>query len=63
VATPEARFDWRWILNGHLHEVMHERGTIDASVPLDELRRRAFINDRAVQGGDDADFSRRIRQH
>ena len=62
VATPEARLDWRWILNGHLHEVMHERGTIDASMPLDELRRRAFINDRAVQGGDDADFSRRIRQ-
>ncbi len=60
-ATPEARFDWRWILNGHLHEVMHERGTIDSSVPLDELRSRCLINDRAVACPDGADFSRHIR--
>lgn len=62
VALPEARFDWRWILNGHLHEVMHERGTIDSSVPLDELRERALINDRALAAESDADFSRLIRQ-
>jgi hypothetical protein len=61
VALPEARFDWRWIVNGHLHEVMYERGTIDNSVPLDELRRRCFINDRAVACPDDAEFSSRIR--
>ena len=61
VALPEARFDWRWIVNGHLHEVMYERGTIDNSIPLEELRRRCFINDRAVTCADDAEFSRRIR--
>ena len=61
VAMPAARLDWRWVLNGHLHEVMHERGTIDSSVPLDELRQRCFINDRAVACPDDAEFSRRIR--
>ena len=61
VATPDARFDWRWILNGYLHEVMYERGTIDNTVPLDELRQRCFINDRAVACPSDAEFSRRIR--
>jgi hypothetical protein len=60
-ATPEARFDWRWILNGHLHEVMHERGTIDNTVPLEVLRERCFINDRAKACVDDAEFSRAIR--
>ena len=61
VALPEARFDWRWIVNGHLHEVMYERGTIDNSRPLDELRERCFINGRAVACPDDAQFSRAIR--
>jgi hypothetical protein len=60
-ATPEARFDWRWILNGHLHEVMWERGTIDNSVPLDELRARSLVNDRAKACTDDAQFCRTIR--
>jgi len=61
VALPEARFDWRWVLNGHLHEVMYERGTIDNTVPLDQLRERCFVNGRAVACPDDAEFSRRIR--
>ena len=60
-ATPEARFDWRWILNGYLHEVMHERGTIDNSMPLEELRRRSLVNDRAKACADDTQFSRAIR--
>lgn len=60
-ATPGARFDWRWILNGHLHEVMHERGTIDSTVPLEVLRERCFINDRAKACVDDAQFSCAIR--
>jgi hypothetical protein len=61
VATPNARFDWRWVVNGHLHEVMYERGTIDNSIPLPDLRQRCFINDRARSVEDDAGFSRRIR--
>jgi len=61
VAMPESRFDWRWILNGHLHEVMHERGTIDSSVPLETLRARCLVNDRAKSCSDDSQFSRVIR--
>jgi hypothetical protein len=60
-ATPQARFDWRWILNGHLHEVMWERGTIDNSIPLDELRARSLVNDRAKACADDTQFCRTIR--
>ena len=60
-ATPDARFDWRWILNGHLHEVMWERGTIDNSIPLDELRARSLVNERAKACTDDAQFCRTIR--
>jgi hypothetical protein len=61
VATPNARFDWRWVVNGYLHEVMYERGTIDNSIPLPDLRQRCYINDRARSVEDDAGFSSRIR--
>ena len=59
--NPQAAFDWRWVVNGHLHEVMYERGTIDNSLPLPELRQRCYINDRARCVEDDAGFSSRIR--
>jgi len=62
IVNPDAALDWRWIANGYLHEVMHERGTIDSSVPLDELRRRGLVNGRAPPDLQGVDYSRRIRQ-
>jgi hypothetical protein len=62
VINPDASLDWRMVVNGRLHELLYERGRIDTSLPLEELRRRSLVNDRARSADDDANFSRRIRQ-
>jgi len=56
------RLDWRMLANGHLDELLYERGQIDTSMPLAELRSRSNITDKAKAAGDAADFSARIRE-
>jgi hypothetical protein len=55
-------FDWRMLANGHLDELMYERGGIDTSVPLEELRARSDVTERAKAAGEAPDFSQRIRE-
>ncbi|MDR6634636.1 hypothetical protein J2X72_003446, partial [Phyllobacterium sp. 1468] len=54
-------FDWRLIVNGYLPEYAYERGALDTSLPLADLRRRAHIAERAKAAGLTPDFSRLIR--
>ncbi len=56
------RLDWRLLANGHLDQLLYERGQIDTGVPFGELRARSNITERAKAAGDSADFSARIRQ-
>ena len=56
------RLDWRLLANGHLDELLYERGQIDTDMPLAELRTRCNITERAKAAGDAQDFSSRIRQ-
>ena len=60
--NPDAKFDWRIIVNGTLDEMLYERGVVDRSLPFAELKRRSYINPVAQAADRDADFSRRIRQ-
>lgn len=60
--NPDARFDWRIIANGYLDEMLYERGVLDRSLPLAELKKRSYINGRARSIGDTAAFSQLIRQ-
>jgi len=60
--NPDAKFDWRIIVNGTLDKMMYERGVIDRSLPFEELKRRSYINTVAQAADGDADFSRRIRK-
>lgn len=60
--NPDARFDWRIIANGYLDEMLYERGVLDRSLPLTELKKRSYINEQARSLGDTAAFSRRIRE-
>jgi hypothetical protein len=62
IVNPDASLDWRWLANGYLHEVMHERGTLDSSVPLEQLRRDGLVNGRAPAELTGTDYSRRIRE-
>lgn len=62
VVNPDAAIDWRWLANGHLHEVMYERGSIDTSVPLEQLRREAYVNGRVPPEVEGVEYSRRLRE-
>ena len=54
-------FDWRLIVNGYLPEYAYDRGALDTSMPLSELREKSHIDERAKAAGLSADFSRLIR--
>jgi hypothetical protein len=54
-------FNWRMIVNGYLPELLYERGSIDTSMPFEELKKRSWIDERAKAAADSADFSEAIR--
>ena len=56
-------FDWRLLVNGFIDELGYEQGSIDTSLPFEELRRRANITERAKAADQASDFSTRIRTH
>jgi hypothetical protein len=60
--APDNPFSWKLLVNGHLPELGYERGTIDTSLPFEELRRASEITQRAKAAGDDPSFSERIRE-
>jgi hypothetical protein len=53
--------DWRLIINGYLPEYAYDRGALDTSLSLADLRERAHIDERAKAAGLSPDFSRLIR--
>ena len=55
------KLHWKIIFNGYADELAYERGTIDTSLPFDELKQVSRINDRAITAGDSPEFSRLIR--
>ncbi len=61
-AGASGRLDWRLLANGHLDQLLYERGQIDTRLPFDALRTRSNITERAKVAGDSPDFSARIRQ-
>jgi Domain of unknown function (DUF4105) len=57
------RLDWRLLANGHLDELLYERGQIDTSLPFAVLRARSNITAKARATDDSADFSTLIREN
>jgi Domain of unknown function (DUF4105) len=56
-----APWDWRMLVNGHLDELLYERGTIVTNLPFAELKKLSNINTRAKAADQSADFSELIR--
>jgi len=54
-------FDWRILANGRLDELLYERGAINNTLPLPDLRSRSDVTDKAKAAGANPDFSRLIR--
>jgi hypothetical protein len=55
------RWHWSVLLNGYADRHAYEKGSLDQSLPFDELRERSIINDRACAAGDSPSFSAQIR--
>lgn len=53
--------DWRLIVNGYLPDYAYDRGALDTSVPLAELRAISHIDQRARDNGLSPNFSKAIR--
>jgi hypothetical protein len=58
----KARYNWKILLSGYAAQYAYELGSLDSSLPFEELRRRSYINPRAHDIGDDPDFSLKIRE-
>jgi hypothetical protein len=56
-----APWDWRMLVNGHLDELLYERGTIVTNLPFAELKKLSNINARARAADRAEDFSQQIR--
>jgi hypothetical protein len=54
--------DWRLLANGYLPDLAYERGTVNTSVGLEELKRRSDVTARARAAGTSEDFSEVIRR-
>jgi hypothetical protein len=61
-AADRAPLDWRMLLNGHLDELLYERGAIVTNLPFAELKKMSNINSRAKAADRAADFSEQIRR-
>lgn len=59
---PANPWSWQLLANGHLDELLYARGAIDTSLPLAELEKRVWINERARAADQAVDFSARIRE-
>jgi hypothetical protein len=54
--------DWRLLANGHVDQLLYERGQIDTELPFAELRARSNITAKANLAGNSPDFSTRVRE-
>ncbi|HMP84104.1 MAG TPA: DUF4105 domain-containing protein, partial [Verrucomicrobiota bacterium] len=61
-AQDRAPWDWRMLVNGHLDELLYERGTLATNLPFAELKQGCHVNARAKAADKADDFSRRIRE-
>jgi hypothetical protein len=61
-AADRAPWDWRMLLNGHLDELLYERGMIVTNLPFAELKKLSNINSRAKTADPAVDFPEQIRE-
>jgi hypothetical protein len=55
------RFDWRVLANGRLDRALYESGRLDRTLPFQELRRRARLND-VANSAPESGFGDHIRR-
>lgn len=61
-ANERQPWNWRMLINGHLDELLYERGVIATNLPFAELKKKSNINARGQAADKDPEFSKRIRE-
>ena len=56
------RYNWKILLSGYTPLYAYELGALDTRLPFEELRKLSYINPKAHMIGNDAEFSRKIRE-
>ena len=51
------------LINGHLDQLLYERGIIATNLPFAELKKQSLVNARAKAADKDPAFSQHIRQN
>jgi len=41
----EVDWDWRWLFNGQLDQMIYDRGRLDTSMPFEELKKKSWVNE------------------
>ena len=59
--TRAVEWDWRWLFNGRLDEMMYDNGRLGKSLPFEQLKTESRVNDRANRAPIDG-FGDFIRQ-
>lgn len=60
-APGRAKWHWTVILNGFADRHAYENGSIDTTLPFDQLKQISRINNRAIAADDSPNFSKMIR--
>jgi len=58
----KVKWDWRILANGYIDALAYEVGSLDNSLPFEQLKQNSIINARALAAGQDPEFSKRIRE-
>ena len=59
--NPQAKLDWRIIVNGFGDQFIYEQKILDQSLPFAELKAKSHVNARGRAADKDLNFSQRIR--
>lgn len=59
---PTLKPDWRVLVSGYVPDLAYEIGAVDTRIPLDALKERAKISEKARAIGNAPDFSARLRE-
>ena len=58
----EIDWDWRWLFNGHLDEMIYDHGRLDQSIPFEQLKKGSRVND-IVKDAPREGFGDYVRSH
>jgi hypothetical protein len=61
IAPGSVPYDYRVLLPGFSDQLLYDQKLIDTSLPFEEVKRRARVNEVAIKYRDDPHFSQRIR--